>query len=428
VDELVFDSVVSEPYVIAEYDDIDTIIEKLYVARYYYSRGIEYMSDREYNLALEKVKQAYPDHDLVVRTWSTDLVPHTLLEKYNLPLIEGKSTVANCALDTELVSRLKIAYKDMIENRYSTEVSKSIELVRDYDTIFKFLNQFVGCRMHLSFKEDGYHWIASYIKPAGYQKAYLVDVTTRARGGDGLDITAPMSYILPHEVDSDEEFIRLAGEVVLPKQHLPYLREKYGTNNGTRFNVARNSVSTMLRGGVDTSDLSLLVPFVFKVRSEKLNSLTEEFAWAQQRGFNTPHSFTFIWDGNREYFTSLVHYLGAMRNKLECDTDGLVLAVDDNNLFYSLGSSAKAYNGNIACKVGVWDASAYTSNLEGILWSYNSQYITPVGLIDPTVTDTGATVTNVPLGHVARMIDLWTIIGGDISFNYVGGTCVELVY
>ena len=406
-------------------DDIETISEKeldmIYLARYMYKIHTDFISDRDYGVLYEKLKRVNPNHELIKRTWSDDPIPYALLKKYNIPI---QTENALKRIIPEHIEELRNEYKRDIDLYAADLFNRSINLERTYEGIEKFLDKTPCSRFHMSVKADGINYSATYIRKGVY--FILVDGKTRGRDSNETDITYQILQLLPNEIPVEDtmtdDILKISGEIVLPPANLPYLRDKYDKS----FKTARNSVGTLLYSVDDVNDLKLLTALTFKVKSDSLTTLTKEFEWLTEHGFTTPPYITMEYDDDFTTFMTIFQNLEPLRYQLPYCSDGTVLAVDDNNEFYALGGTSTHFNGNLACKVGVWDALNYATNIIGFEWTYNTMRITPVLITEPVETITGQTVQHINAHNIRTLLELGLNLGSEVSFNYVSDCYVEL--
>lgn len=395
-------------------------IDQLTLARYYYAYGVDYMSDTLYEQGMNILRSECPDHILLTRHWSKDPLPMDLLIKYDLPYVDNRTSeyIEELELPEEII-KLQEEYLNFFEGRYTDSSQKSIELIQDYETIFNRLEEVGrGTVMHGSIKADGQNFTAVYFR------GHLVLARTKGRTGNPMDITKVMRIVLPKYMELDEEVIIISGELVCYKQSLPYLRQSYSQ----AFKSTRSAVSSLLRGGLNEEDIhGHLKPLVFKVRSEHLHSLEEEFEWAKSKGFNTPAYITFVynsWDDMVRVF----EYFTPFKEQLPYSSDGLVVAINDNETFYSQGETDHHYLGNLALKVGVWNPGYYVGIVRDIKWSWGEESLSPEAVIEPVLVSHGAHVTSIPLNHVGRMVEHNIIPGSEIYFKVTGDSKITLVH
>ena len=398
------------------------LVELLEISRYYYSLGIDKhtLSDREYDYYLNMLRNMDPQHELLHRTWSEDPIPYKTLKKYNMEVFKEEQPLQGFEVPQAMKQRY-MDNKDSIENHFATTPSLSIEIVREEDELVKFLNTLpLPVKLHCSIKADGWNFEATYVD------GLFTRCVTRGRTGEPKDITGIMQYCLPKKVEHGESYIiKMNGEITLHESKLPYLREKYNKP----FKTARNSVSSFLNGLIEQEDLKLLKIVLFKVKHDNLTTLTEEFNWLKENGFEIVPFFIMEYDGtNYDLFKINFEQFSSMKNSLPYPSDGLVVGVDDNKLFYQLPSgSPKYYGGNRAVKIGVWDSGIYTGRLKGVIWSLGKYTITPIAIIEPTKMVTGAVATRVSLENINYMITHNVKPNSLIDFEYVGDSRINFI-
>lgn len=394
-------------------------IEQLVLARYYYSYGVDYMNDTQYESEMMQLREEQPEHWLHHVHWSNDPLPLQLLQKYDLPYMENRLSdfIDELELSEEIMD-MREDYFAHYESRYQDMSQKSIELIQEYDTIFNRCESLKGQILHGSIKADGQNFTAVYFK------GYLIHGQTKGRTGNPLDITKVLRIVLPKMINTEDEVVKISGELVCFKQSLPYLRESYKQ----AFKSTRSAVSTLLRGGLNTEDIfEHLKPLVFKVRSEHLHTLSEEFVWAKQNGFNVPAYVTFTYN-SWEDALNLFEYFTPFKEQLPYSSDGLVLAIDDNQEFYSQGETGYHYMGNMALKVGVWNPGYYVGIVKTIQWSIGEYYLTPEAVIEPVLVKHGSHVSSIPLDHVGRLVEHNILPGSEIYFKVTGDSKITLVH
>ena len=395
-------------------------VEQLVLARYYYAYGVDYMSDTLYEQGMNILREECPDHILLQRHWSKDPLPMNLLMKYNLPYVDSKLSDYLEELEIpEDVKKLQSEYLEFYASRYSDSSQKSIELIQDYETIYNRVEEMgVGTVLHASIKADGQNFTAVYFR------GHLVFAKTKGRTGNPLDITKVMRIVMPKYMELNEEVVIISGELVCYKQSIPYLRDNYKQ----AFKSTRSAVSSLLRGGLNEEDIHKhLRPLVFKVRSENLHTLEEEFEWAKQKGFNTPAYVTFKYTSWND-MVHLFEYFSPFKEQLPYSSDGLVLAINDNETFYAQGETSHHYFGNLALKVGVWNPGYYVGIVKEIKWSRGEETLSPEAVIEPVLVSHGSHVTSIPLTHVGRLVEHNILPGSEIYFKITGDSKITLVY
>ena len=113
--------------------------------------------------------------------------------------------------------------------------------------------------------------------------------------------------------------------------------------------------------------------------------------------------------------------------KIQYSCDGIVMAIDNNDDFYSTGKTGNAWNGNFALKTGrYWQQNVYSAIIQDVKFIPGKSFIVPKAIVDPVTTANGSKVTNVPLYNVGVMQRYHYIPGETIFFRYGGEQGVTL--
>lgn len=393
-------------------------MDALILARYLYkygNNGKEFMSDAVYQKLIDKLEIINPTHILITRTWSDDPIPYDILKKYGITPVKIIDFTQHLP---KHILEIKNTYKEHIELYATDLLNRSVKLARDMTEVQRYFYNTSAPTYHCSVKADGINYSATYFN------GELVDVVTRSRDGAGIDITWQGRLLLPNKVETKLEILKISGEIVLPFRYLNYFRKKYNKP----FKTTRNSINSVLLTCEDTDDIKKLIALSFKVKADDLFTLEEEFTWLHTQGFITPPWTVFNFSGSIAPFNQVFKLMEPFKKNLPYGSDGLVLAVNDNTLFYSLGGNDKYFNANVACKIGAWDAFTYKTTVLDIEWTYNTSKITPVLIVEPVDTAEGQTVSRINAHHIQRLLDLGIVIGSEVTFNYVSSCYVELVY
>ena len=272
--------------------------------------------------------------------------------------------------------------------------------------------------LHLALKENG-HGVRVV-----YNCGYLELATSRGRSTAGRDITRHLRVLLGETCDKliDYEITELRAEVVLPYSNLERARE-FNPSIKNSF----TSVSSLLRESATDEEIGLLKVIVYGVYSDALTFKTEGDMYsflADDVGLEIPMD----WVIPNVFRSDLVGELtNALRDIEEACidydyfTDGVVVSVDDCELFKELGDFNGKYRlGNMALKVGKWEQSLYSSEILEIRWMRGKTKKIPVAIVEPTLTASGSSVSKVPLYGPNYMLMLEAYTGNIIHFRYGG--------
>lgn len=235
-----------------------------------------------------------------------------------------------------------------------------------------------------------------------YNKGELVYIATRGDGVVGQDITHIADHLdtIPKTISFTKEEVEVRGELVLP---VDTAYEMVGPR--------RNNTTGLINRESDTSQTHYLKFIAYGLIGSEYTSLTVVLDRLRKEGFKVVE-----WDNEEnieEYYNS---YVNNLRSSWEYDTDGIVLAVDDLNDYKRINSIYKDNNHhwftNFALKP---PSKTKTSTLEDISWrmSRNGNLI-PVGEFK-TVQINGANISRATLNNLENVTNLKLNIGDQIT-------------
>lgn len=256
-----------------------------------------------------------------------------------------------------------------------------------------------------------------------YLNGWLYNGSTRGRYKKGRDITRHLKATLPQYVDAWEKvkIVEVRGEMLVSKENF----EKHLKN---KLKTPLSSVTSLIRDSATDEELEKLDMECYKVISAggelEFKTLWDEFEHLKECGFKTPPKALIrgVTPATlEESVRKILDYFEQMmdRGQIKYACDGIVFSVNSNDDFYSLGKDGNAWRGNFALKYGkYWASNIYHSTIERIEYLPGKTYITPKAIIEPVVTSTGATVTNVPLYNIGVMEKYKYVPGEPIYFRF----------
>lgn len=322
---------------------------------YYYSQNRSLISDVEYdNLVkeLERYEKEYPE--LASIASPTKTVGSTLRESkfskvpHRVPMLSLSNTY-NVGEVGEYIGRIERGIE-------------SLGIKATYD---------------LELKLDGLS--ISII----YENGRLTKAVTRGDGAVGEDVT---ENIL--EIESIPKFLRegvsleVRGEIVLPLSAFEELNRKRAENGEEIFANPRNAAAGTLRQ-LDREIVrarGLDGYFYFLVEAEKhgVKSHRESINYLERLGLKT----TGVCENlqNLDEIERRIQYWEKKRESLDFETDGLVLKVDELELWEHLGYTAKSPRWAVAFK---FPAKQVTTKLLGVTWQVGrTGKVTPVAELE----------------------------------------------
>lgn len=234
-----------------------------------------------------------------------------------------------------------------------------------------------------------------------YRQGKLVRAVTRGDGFIGEDVTenileiASIVKTLPQAIDME-----IRGEVVLPLASFEKLNNERLEKGEELFANPRNAASGTLRqlDSKIVKERGLDAYFYFLVEAEKLGlkSHSESIKFLESMGIKTTKIFelfdihsnyrNIIKSGNIKFLTfngvgdieKRIDYWEKERENLPYETDGLVIKVDEINLWNKIGYTSKAPRWAIAYK---FPALQISTVLNDVAWQVGrTGKLTPVAL------------------------------------------------
>ena len=216
-----------------------------------------------------------------------------------------------------------------------------------------------------------------------YEKGKLVKAVTRGDGIIGEDVTENVMQIksVPKFLKENID-IEVRGEIVLPISKFHELNKKRMEEGEEIFANPRNAASGTLRQ-IDAEivkERGLDCYFYFIVDSEKYNLLTHKDAldYIERLGLKTTGIGEVV--ESTEELEKRIEFWGTEREKLDYETDGMVIKVNSLELWNILGSTTKSPRWAIAYK---FPAKQVSTKLLDITWQVGrTGKVTPVAELE----------------------------------------------
>ena len=216
-----------------------------------------------------------------------------------------------------------------------------------------------------------------------YEKGKLVKAVTRGDGIIGEDVTENVMQIksVPKFLKENID-IEVRGEIVLPISKFHELNKKRMEEGEEIFANPRNAASGTLRQ-IDAEivkERGLDCYFYFIVDSEKYNLLTHKDAldYIEKLGLKTTGIGEVV--ESAEELEKRIEFWGTEREKLDYETDGMVIKVNSLELWNILGSTTKSPRWAIAYK---FPAKQVSTKLLDITWQVGrTGKVTPVAELE----------------------------------------------
>jgi len=259
-----------------------------------------------------------------------------------------------------------------------------------------------------------------------YQKGILAVGTTRGDGVIGEDVTNNLKTVesIPLKLrgESPEE-IEVRGEVYLPKKDFEKLNEEQAKRRLPEFANPRNISAGSIRQLDPKIAASRNLQFMMYSIPTKieLKYHHEEHELAKKLGFKTSDKNK-ICKNIDEVLAYLKHWETARQN-LPFQTDGIVVGIDDKNVFDRLGVVGKAPRGQIAYKFAAEEATSVVKDI--IVQVGRTGKLTPVAVLEPTPV-AGSTISRATLHNADEIKRKDVKIGDTVVIHKAGDVIPEV--
>jgi DNA ligase (NAD+) len=373
-------------------DALEEYIESLEAAA---SMGEPVVTDATYDMMKRLLKRVKPSSEVFQRNWETD--------------------------DFELDSN------DEMLKRYGMASIQTVPSMEESELAWYF-NNFAsitnGQRTDLfaSIKENG-HGIRAI-----YRFGKLTGGSTRGARKKGRDITRHLKLRLNNFVEewSSIPLLEVRGEAVVTL-------DTFHRKLAHLLKTPLSSVTSLIRDSASDQEIGLMNFVCYKILADDqymYESLSQEYEALERNGFEVPTHIKVEGINQHNIDQAVYDILSYFENKkesglLKYDSDGIVIGIDNNNLFYSGGKDGNVWRGNFALKAGLWESNIYCGIIDYIQYEYGKTFITPKAiLLNGVVTANGATVTTVPLYNIGVMEKYNYLPNEKIFFKFGGETGV----
>lgn len=258
-----------------------------------------------------------------------------------------------------------------------------------------------------------------------YEAGRLVVGATRGDGSIGENITENLKrvkdipLILPEPLD-----ITVRGECYMPKVSFERVNLERQEKGEAEFANPRNAAAGTLRQ-LDTGVVSQrgLASFLYQEASPtEVQSQSQVLAELDKLGFTTNHDYVLA--GSMSEVWDFIEQIGAKRNALPYEIDGIVIKVNDLAIQEELGFTVKAPRWAIAYK---FPAEEKEAEILSVDWTVGrTGVVTPTANLSP-VQLAGTTVSRATLHNVDYIAEKDIRIG-DTVIVYKAGDIIPAVF
>ena len=325
---------------------------------YYYSQNESLISDVEYDNLLKKLEKLEKEYPQFVSKSSPSMNVGSSLKDTKFEKVTHKSpmlSLANSYNISDIENFMKRAEKIILQEKSEKE---KIEYV-------------------LEVKLDGLSISVTY------EKGKLVKAVTRGDGIIGEDVTENVMQIksVPKFLKENID-IEVRGEIVLPISKFHELNKKRMAEGEEIFANPRNAASGTLRQ-IDAEivkERGLDCYFYFIVDTEKYNLSThkEALEYIEKLGLKTTKIGEVI--STTKELEKRIEFWKDEREKLDYETDGMVIKINSLELWNILGNTTKSPRWAIAYK---FPAKQVSTKLIDITWQVGrTGKVTPVAELE----------------------------------------------
>ncbi|MAH89234.1 MAG: DNA ligase (NAD(+)) LigA [Pelagibacterales bacterium] len=376
---------------------IKILINKInYYDQLYYNKNVQEISDYEYDLLRESLKELEKKYPHLIQSDSPSKRVGTAISnefktfKHNSPMLS-------------------------LNNGYKEEQVESF-----FEKCKKLFDNF---EILAETKVDGLS--ASLI----YEKHKLVRALTRGDGIQGEDITKNIIFVdyVKQKLPSDfPESLEIRGEVFMPKKAFIELNKERNKNNKPIFSTARNAAAGSIRQ---------LDPEITKFRKLSffgytLISKNEYFGKTLQdsRNILLNHNFALNMPvalcTNVKDMISFYNYINGVRSELEYDIDGIVYKVNSYKQQKIMGCTSRFPKWALAHKFPAEEVNTEITDVKFQVGRTGS--ITPVAILKEVVVG-GVKISRATLHNQDEIKRLNSNIGDTVMLQRAGDVIPKIV-
>ncbi|MGM0508734.1 MAG: NAD-dependent DNA ligase LigA [Fusobacteriota bacterium] len=217
-----------------------------------------------------------------------------------------------------------------------------------------------------------------------YEDGKLNRGVTRGDGKIGEDVTENIRQIdsIPKYL-TEKVNLEVRGEILMPLDEFKKINQKRAKDGLENFANPRNTAAGTLRQldkeVVKNRNLDCYVYYLVDGKKYGLEKHSESFEFLDKLGFKVNKNYEIC--NNLKEISNRIRYWEEEKDKLEYETDGLVIKVDDYDIQDELGSTTKSPRWAIAYK---FPAKQITTNLLDVTYQVGrTGKITPVAELEP---------------------------------------------
>ncbi|AGR41820.1 NAD-dependent DNA ligase LigA [Spiroplasma diminutum] len=259
-----------------------------------------------------------------------------------------------------------------------------------------------------------------------YNNGKFFKGVTRGDGIYGEDVTSNVKTIksIPLSIEDQNDYVEIRGEVFLSKTEFEKINKQRQTNDEEIFANPRNAAAGTLRQ-LDSSiaaSRKLDAFLYYFMDREKFHTHSESLSYLEKMNFKI-NDLGKICKSIEEVYEHIL-YIQSQRENLEYEIDGVVIKINDFDLYEKVGYTAKSPKWAIAFK---FPAEVKTTKLKNIFPTVGrTGRITYNALLQP-VQIAGTTVQAATLHNADFIIQRDIRIGGEVKIKKAGDIIPEVI-
>ena len=370
-----------------------------YYANKYYNEDISEISDFEYDMMMNELKNLEKQNPELVTQGS-------LTQKVGGEVKQGFGKVTH---EVPLQS---------LQDVFSLEEVEAFVLKQDKNGKENKLDK---VKYVVETKIDGLSVALEYVK------GEFIRGATRGNGQIGEDVTNNVKTIKTIPMKLKEEIdLTVRGEIFISKIDFEKMNNIRQENDEELFANSRNAAAGSLRqldsNITKTRPLDIYVFNVQKISGKEFNSHYEELLFLENIGFNV--NPVKIYCESKEEVKDAIIKIGENRENLSFDIDGAVVKIDDLKFREILGATSKFPKWAVAYK---YPPEKKETILKDIVCQVGrTGVITPMAILEP-VKVAGSTISKTTLHNEDFIIQKDLKIGDTVVIQKAGDVIPEIV-
>ncbi len=260
-----------------------------------------------------------------------------------------------------------------------------------------------------------------------YENGVLSIGATRGDGAVGEDVTQNVKTIfsIPLKLKENIPSLCVRGEVYMPRENFERVNSKRETQGQSLFANPRNAAAGSLRQ-LDPSVVAArgLDIFIFNLQSGDLgtDSHSRELDILKEMGFKTVENRITATTYNE--ITSHIEAIGAMRDSLPYDIDGVVIKVDSISERQKIGEGTNTPKWAVAYKFPPEQKKTKLISVDIAVG--RTGVLTPTAILEP-VRLAGTTVSRATLHNLEFIREKDIMLGDTVAVQKAGDIIPEIV-